>query len=335
MLFRRKENMSGKTYTYGWLDKVLRVDEAGKTLASFDYHMDGQFAQITRDGKSEEFLWDGLALIHRGGTDFINEPYITGGNPISSSKDGVMFNDMLGSTLNIGGKPVKMTAFGESTDAQAMYTGKPFIGELGYAFLFRNYRPDKGKWLTADPKGFPNGWNNLAYCNNRVVSSFDKLGLSENSFWDSVTNFASGVENSVTDFSNAVVTFIEDNWNAASSAIDAAIANGGVSIFNNDADQVFGLDTLNGQQYDGILQYLTDDSIFMNFLENYIPNFHETAVVHDAWVDYLVNEKGYEFNDINVATMLPAYLTALYLNLENTGGNIIDKITQWKNQLLE
>ena len=33
--------------------------------------------------------------------------------------------------------------------------------------------------------------------------------------------------------------------------------------------------------------------------------------------------------------MLPAYLTALYLNLENTGENIINKITQWKNQLLE
>ena len=82
-------------------------------------------------------------------------------------------------------------------------------------------------------------------------------------------------------------------------------------------------------------QYLTDDSAFMNFLENYIPNFHETAVVHDAWVDYLVNEKGYGFDDINAVTMLPAYLTALYLNLENTRENIIDKITQWKNQFLE
>ena len=56
-----------------------------------------------------------------------------------------MFNDMPGTTLNIGGRAVKMTAFGEGTDAQAMYTGKPFIGELGHAFLFRNYRTDLGK----------------------------------------------------------------------------------------------------------------------------------------------------------------------------------------------
>ena len=73
------------------------------------------------------------------------------------------FNDMLGSTLNIGGKAVNMTAFGESADTNAMFTGKPYIGELGYAFLFRNYRADKGKWQTTDPLGYPDGWNNLAY----------------------------------------------------------------------------------------------------------------------------------------------------------------------------
>ena len=113
-----------KSYAYGWLDKVLSVTENGKQIARFNYHNDGQIAQAIHDGKSEDFLWDGLALIHRGETSFINEPYVTGGNPILSSKDGVMFNDMLGSTLNIGGKAVNMTAFGESTDTNAMYTGK-------------------------------------------------------------------------------------------------------------------------------------------------------------------------------------------------------------------
>ena len=121
-------------------------------------------------------LWDGLALIHRGENSFINEPYVTGGNPILSSKDGVMFNDMLGSTLNIGGKAVNMSAFGESPDPNAMYTGKPYIGELGYAFLFRNYRSDYGKWQTTDPLGYPDGWNNLAYVNNLVLITVDLYG---------------------------------------------------------------------------------------------------------------------------------------------------------------
>ena len=163
-------------YAYGWLDKVLSVTENGKPIASFNYHNDGQIAQAIHNGKSEDFLWDGLALIHRGETSFINEPYVTGGNPILSSKDGVMFNDMLGSTLNIGGKAVNMTAFGESSDSNAMYTGKPYIGELGYAFLFRNYRSDYGKWQTPDPLGYPDGWNNLAYCNNGVTDAIDFAG---------------------------------------------------------------------------------------------------------------------------------------------------------------
>ena len=167
-----------KSYSYGWLDKVLSVTENGQQIASFNYHNDGQIAQAIHNGKSEDFLWDGLALIHRGETSFINEPYVTGGNPILSSKDGVMFNDMLGSTLNIGGKAVNMTAFGESADTNAMYTGKPYIGELGYAFLFRNYRSDYGKWQTTDPLGYPDGWNNLAYCNNEATIAIDGLGLS-------------------------------------------------------------------------------------------------------------------------------------------------------------
>ena len=165
-----------KSYAYGWLDKVLSVTENGKQIARFNYHNDGQIAQAIHNGKSEDFLWDGLALIHRGETSFINEPYVTGGNPILSSKDGVIFNDMLGSTLNIGGKAVNMTAFGESTDTNAMYTGKPYIGELGYAFLFRNYRSDYGKWQTTDPLGYPDGWNNLAYCNNGATCSIDYNG---------------------------------------------------------------------------------------------------------------------------------------------------------------
>ena len=137
-----------------------------------------RISSAIRNGKSEDFLWDGLALIHRGETSFINEPYVTGGNPILSSKDGVMFNDMLGSTLNIGGKSVSMTSFGESADTNAMYTGKPYIGELGYAFLFRNYRADYGKWQTTDPLGYPDGWNSLAYCRNAVSLSIDWLGAS-------------------------------------------------------------------------------------------------------------------------------------------------------------
>ena len=167
-----------KSYIYNGQNKVAEVRQNGKTIARFEYNIDGQIAKAIYGDKVEEFMWDGLALIQRNDISYLNEPYVTGGNPILSSKDGVMFNDMLGSTLSIGGKAVNMTAFGESTDTNAMYTGKPYIGELGYAFLFRNYRSDHGKWQTTDPLGYPDGWNNLAYCNNEATIAIDGFGLS-------------------------------------------------------------------------------------------------------------------------------------------------------------
>ena len=158
--------------------------------ANFDYHPDGQIASVTyADGRRENYLWDGLALIHRNGTDILNEPAITGGNPVLFG-DKVLFNDLLGNTLGVKDQssyqpiriqssyqPIRMTAFGESDNADAFFTGKPLVGELGYTFLFRNYRPEQGKWQTSDPLGYPDGWNNFAYCNNNTIMLIDRLGL--------------------------------------------------------------------------------------------------------------------------------------------------------------
>jgi len=130
-------------------------------------------------------MWDGLALVKRDSVNFINEPHVTGGNPVLAGNS-VMFNDMLGSTLAVDGKSVDMTAFGDSDDAAAMFTGKPLVEELGHVFLFRNYRAELGKWQTADPLGYPDGWNQLAYCNNGVINNVDVLGLSETWIQDNV-----------------------------------------------------------------------------------------------------------------------------------------------------
>lgn len=148
--------------------------------------IDGQIANARYGDKSEDFIWDGLALIHRNENSYINEPYITGENPVLSTQDGVMFNDTLGNTLGIksenGFTPVQMSAFGETSHKNAMFTGKPYIGELGYAFLFRNYRPEQGKWQTSDPLGYPDGWNNFAYCNNGVINAVDLWGLVKHTY---------------------------------------------------------------------------------------------------------------------------------------------------------
>ena len=173
-----------KTYEYGWLDKVMRVAEDGKELARFEYHNNNQLAKVVRENGIETFEWDGLALIERNGTKYINEPHVGGGNPvlaIGGETTEAIFTDMLGTSLGKvdekGYSAIDKTSFGADTsDKLSFFTGKPYVDGLGYAFLFRNYRADMGKWLSQDLIGYPDGWNNFAYCNNDITNVVDLLG---------------------------------------------------------------------------------------------------------------------------------------------------------------
>ena len=170
-----------------------QVSENGKTLANFEYHNSGQIAKAIRGDNVESFEWDGLALIERGGIKYINEPHAGGGNPvlgISGENIDAIFNDVLGTSLGIikggGYSAIDKTSFGDDIeDKRLFFTGKPYVEDLGYTFLFRNYRADLGKWQMRDLIGYPNGWNNFAYCGNMPRVRFDLLGAS----WDSLDMF--------------------------------------------------------------------------------------------------------------------------------------------------
>ena len=89
-----------KEYHYIGLDKIESVTENGRRLSSFTYHIDGQLAARVSIESSEEFQWDDLALIQRNNTNYVNEPAVTGGNPVLADNK-VLFNDMLGTTLGV------------------------------------------------------------------------------------------------------------------------------------------------------------------------------------------------------------------------------------------
>ncbi len=182
-LASEEDNKNTTEYTYGWLDKVMKVNNIGTVNGSveFAYHPDGQLAsRNATDGaeRAESFFWDGLALIKRNKTNYTIEPAVTGGNPILAD-DEALFNDMLGTTLgsvkNGAFSTTQTTAFGSGND-NAFFTGKPHVEGLGYVFLLRNYKSEIGKWMTADPLGYPDGWNSFAYCNNWVTNCFDRFG---------------------------------------------------------------------------------------------------------------------------------------------------------------
>ncbi len=173
----------------------MSITHNGKVTANYDYHINGQIALATVRADSisaptvTSYEWDGLALIRKNTTSFTNEPAITGGNPILATNNtngtNLLFNDMLGTTIGTlqtdKFNSFKRDAFGNmfantANNEYNMFTGKPKVEGLGYALLFRNYRADLGKWQTADPLGYPDGWNNLAYVNNGVTSAIDWLG---------------------------------------------------------------------------------------------------------------------------------------------------------------
>jgi RHS repeat-associated protein len=126
-------------------------------------------------------------------TKYTIEPHVNGGSPIMADGN-VIFNDMLGSSLgtveNGTFKEIGRTSFGDqlsnsstpelSNFSNDFFTGKPAVAGLGYSFLFRNYRADVSKWQTSDPLGYPDGWNNFAYCGNNGTSSLDTMGLYTN-----------------------------------------------------------------------------------------------------------------------------------------------------------
>lgn len=121
----------GPTRTYGWLDKVVRLESPGSDPVRFTYWPDGQLAakrkpdlqKASSSSAEETFLWDGLALLRRSDTIYIIEPHPSGGVPIAShpinKPDDLTYylNDLLGTTLaTVEGSATKfasLTAFGQ------------------------------------------------------------------------------------------------------------------------------------------------------------------------------------------------------------------------------
>ena len=187
-----EEKFNGKTdvkYTYGYLDKVTKVNRNGK-ITKFVYDGTGMLAsKISSDGKVENWMWDGLALIRRGNDIHVNEPHISGGVPIvSRTPNGTQFHesDFLGTTLwsiDAKGNVVSFqndTIFGDGaikTNRCARFTGKPYDEDLqAFVFPYRNYDEKSARWRSADPAGYPDGLNQHFYAAVPTLE-IDTMGL--------------------------------------------------------------------------------------------------------------------------------------------------------------
>jgi len=185
--YRNESGKSGRKLSYGYADKVLRIDGTGGT-STFFYNAEGQLTGKIFENKFTAYTWDGNVLAAQGGVAYANEEHPTGGIPVISGALDTVVSDYLGNTLSEGNHQFTSTAYGEGLE-RGRFTGKPYIEEL-QSFLFpcRLYSNTKVKWSNIDPSGFPDGTNNKSYVHGDPNTEMDPLGLSSNVLSDPATD---------------------------------------------------------------------------------------------------------------------------------------------------
>jgi YD repeat-containing protein len=93
MLSEQIDGRMERSFSYGYLDKVMRVDRPEGRTAHYAYDATGMLVRkATQPGASmpgvgpqqETWVWDGLALVQRGDDYFVNEPHLAGGQTLMS-----------------------------------------------------------------------------------------------------------------------------------------------------------------------------------------------------------------------------------------------------------
>lgn len=93
MLSEQVDGRLERKFTYGYLDKVMRVDRPEGRVAQYAYDASGMLVRKATQGgnnlpgqslKQETWVWDGLALVQRGDEYFVNEPHLAGGQTLMS-----------------------------------------------------------------------------------------------------------------------------------------------------------------------------------------------------------------------------------------------------------
>lgn len=320
----RMTSEGDKTYTYGWADKVLEVGNDKGVLSEFEYYNSGQISNATHYANiegdlqkgtqnaltTETFVWDGLALIDRNGISYINEPHAGGGNPVLAiGENGVqtILTDILGTSVGTfdsanGYAGIEKSTFGEhNSDTTSFYTGKPHVENLGYVFLMRNYRSDLSKWQTSDPIGYPNGWNNFAYCNNQSTLGVDLYGaltIAIGGFMEGTTECMTSALNSYlgvdVDNDYTVRVYSWDEKDEIISAIKEALS-------ENPNEEI----NIIGHSYGGDTAYLVarDCGVDIANLITLDPVSRFTFFITKPskvgkWINVVASEEGWSFGDI-------------------------------------
>jgi RHS repeat-associated protein len=197
-------NSCGTTnYTWNARNQLVGIsgfDSACSPLtASFEYDGLGRRIEKTINGRTIDYLYDGMDIVQEieNGVPTVN--YIRTLNideplariELATGKVRYYHTDGLGSIIgltNESGQEVTQYAYdpfgnvtisGEASDNPFQYTGRENDGTGLYYYRARYYSPELQRFISEDPIGLAGGINQFAYVRNRPLNNNDPLGLFE------------------------------------------------------------------------------------------------------------------------------------------------------------
>ena len=231
-------NNSTITITYDAFDRAVEQDDTG-TFKEILYSPIGKLAVMSHQIATNVYLPlpGGEQATYTGSTIRFRHYDWQGSSRFESNESRQEYADLAYAPF---GEPYSIK--GAPTTPYRSFTGQNQDTTPGlYDFLYREYNPGQGRWLSPDPSGLsavdmtnPQSWNRYTYALNNPLSNIDPTGLEcvwDDGSYDSNNDPDTGDYTGCTGLGGAWVdhayfaTFGLPDWSGAANSYLAALAN--------------------------------------------------------------------------------------------------------------